>query len=128
MMGNEVTEYEDKHRLIKKWCLIFFYIFIQIMIIMSAWFVAGLYLFSLFPSDDIFIKRIGIVIWCTSLSIPFLSLKLACIFRNIRYCYVYCNGITCEGTLVKVEEKKPKIGRNKRIILSYRYSSSLRNV
>ena len=123
MIGKGMPEYEDKHRLIKKWCLIFIYIFIQMMIIMSAWVVAGLYFFSLFPIDSVLIKRIGIIIWCALFYIPFLYFKIMCIYRNIQYCYVYCNGTRCEGTLLKVEEKNMNIGWNKRIVLYYRYEN-----
>ena len=123
MIGKGLTEYEDQHRLIKKWCLIFIYILIQMMIIMSAWFVAGLYFFSLFLSDSILIKRIFITIWCVLYYIPFLYFKIMCIFRNIKYCYVYCNGIRCEGTLLKIEESL-KIGCNTRIVLYYSYENN----
>lgn len=120
MNGRGFGEYEDKHKLLKKWCLLFLYIMIQTISTLVLWFILGTWFLSLFPMDSSIIKRILIMIWCAVYDIPFFYFKMICIIRNGKYCYVYWNGTRCEGTLLKME-KKGKIGGNERMVLYYRY-------
>ena len=91
------------------------------LVIMLIWLGAGLYCLSLFPIENIIIKSVIVFIWCAVYYIPFLYLKVMWIARSIKYCYVYCKGERYNGTLLKVEEKRMKIGWNDSIVLHYNY-------
>ena len=120
MKEKGLPEYEDKQRLIRKWCLLFLYIIIQTVTTLVIWFFLGVWFLSFYPIDSTVVKTILLIIWCAVYAIPFCYLKMVCIIRNVKYCYVYCNGTRCQGTLLKME-KEGKAGGNERIVLSYCY-------